>query len=46
MLGRPAVGIAVARECHQLFTAKATKDGKEVDIAIDSFRKIVARPAQ
>jgi hypothetical protein len=30
----------------EALTAKATKDGKEFDIVIDSFGKIVAHPAQ
>jgi|SwirhisoilCB2_FD_contig_31_19515642_length_432_multi_3_in_0_out_0_1 hypothetical protein len=42
-------GYTNVRNVHsgpEALTAKATKDGKEVDIAIDSFGKIIARPAQ
>jgi hypothetical protein len=43
-----SAGYTNVRNVHagsEVMSAKAMKDGKEVDIIIDSFGKIIARPA-
>jgi hypothetical protein len=43
-----SAGYTNVRDVHagsEVLSAKAMKDGKEMDIIIDSFGKIIARPA-